>query len=86
MAPNREHTLILIKPDAVEQDLHLTVLARLEHTVEGSRYVASRILQFNPDLCREHYSHLTEKPFYKNIETYMCSGHIWAAVLEGLTE
>ncbi len=78
-----EHTLVLIKPDAIEQDLHLTILHRLEHACKGTCIKASRILRFSPELCKQHYSHIAHEAFYPRIEDYMCSSDVWAAVLEG---
>ena len=76
-----ERTLILLKPDAVERQLIGTILGRFEQ--KGLRIVAMRMLQITPELARRHYADHVEKPFYPGLETYITSGSVVAAILEG---
>jgi len=76
-----ECTLILLKPDAVERQLVGTILSRFEQ--KGFRIVAMRMLRFTPELARRHYADHVEKPFYPGLETYITSGPVVAAILEG---
>jgi nucleoside-diphosphate kinase len=43
-----------------------------------------RMLQFTSELSRRHYADHVEKPFYPGLETYITSGPVVAAVLEGV--
>ena len=76
-----ERTLILLKPDTIERQLVGTVLSRFEQ--RGFKIVAMQMLQFTPELARKHYADHTEKPFYPGLETYITSGPVVAAILEG---
>jgi nucleoside-diphosphate kinase len=76
-----EQTLILLKPDTVERQLVGTILSRFEQ--KGLKIVAMRMLQFTPELSRRHYADHVDKPFYPNLEIYITSGSVVAAILEG---
>ena len=76
-----ERTLILLKPDTVERQLVGAILSRFEQ--KGLKIVAMRMLQFTPELARRHYADHVEKPFYPNLETYITSSPVVAAILEG---
>ena len=76
-----ERTLILLKPDTVERQLVGAVLSRFEQ--KGLKIVAMRMLQFTPELSRRHYADHVGKPFYPGLETYITSGPVVAAILEG---
>jgi nucleoside-diphosphate kinase len=76
-----QHTLILLKPDAVERQLVGHILSRFEQ--KGLRIVDLRWLRFTQELARQHYAEHIEKPFYSGLEKYIMSGPVVAAVLEG---
>ena len=78
-----EYSLILLKPDAVKQDLCFYVLYRIVHGIEKGRIRASRIFRFTPETVRNHYPHITELPVFPKIEQFMLSSEVWAAVVEG---
>ena len=77
-----ERTLILLKPDTVERQLVGTILHRFEQ--RGLKIVAMRMLYFTPELARKHYADHVDKPFYPGLETYITSGPVVAAMLEGM--
>ena len=77
-----ERTLILLKPDTVERQLVGTILNRFEQ--KGLKIIAMRMLQFTPELSKKHYADHVEKPFYPGLETYITSGPVVAAILEGV--
>lgn len=76
-----ETTLILVKPDAVEQGLTGEVLQRLEKN--GFKILNCRMLRLTPALLQEHYAHLVHLPFFPEIETFMASGPVVAVALSG---
>jgi nucleoside-diphosphate kinase len=76
-----ERTLILLKPDSVERQLVGTLLNRFEQ--KGFKIVDLRMLQVTPELARTHYADHVSKPFYPGLESYITSGPVVAAILEG---
>jgi nucleoside-diphosphate kinase len=76
-----EHTLILIKPDAVERALAGEILARFER--RGFVMRAARLLRVERDLAEVHYAEHTEKPFFGELVEFITGGPLVAAVLEG---
>lgn len=79
-----EYSFVLIKPDAINKDITLTVLGRIENAQKDARIVASKIIdQLSDDVLADHYRHLTDKPFYPGIVEYMQSHPVWVAVIRG---
>jgi nucleoside-diphosphate kinase len=76
-----EHTLILIKPDAVERALAGEILARFER--RGFVMRAARLLRVERDLAEVHYAEHTEKPFFGELVDFITSAPTLALVLEG---
>ena len=66
---NHEKTLILVKPDAVEEGLTGEVLHRLEKN--GLKILNCRMLRLDGPLLKEHYAHLAHLPFFPEIEKFM---------------
>ncbi len=76
-----ERTLILLKPDAVQRGLVGTLLAKLE--ARGLKIVGIKMLQVDEALARRHYGEHVDKPFFPGLVSFITSGPIVAAVLEG---
>jgi len=76
-----ERSLLLIKPDAVHRGLIGEILARFER--KGFKIVGMKMLKITKELSKEHYAHLTAKPFYPDLEKFMTSDPIVAVVIEG---
>jgi nucleoside-diphosphate kinase len=76
-----ERTLILLKPDTVQRGLVGHVLSRLE--VRGLQIIGMKMIQLDKKLCDEHYAHLTTKPFYPSIVSFMTSTPVIALVASG---
>ena len=76
-----ERTLVLLKPDTVERQLIGTILSRFEQ--KGLKIIALKMLQFTPELAKQHYADHLSQPFYPRLEAYIISGPVVAAVLEG---
>ena len=75
-----ERTLILFKPDAVTKQVCGKVLARFEEA--GFKIVACKMMQLTPELLREHYAHIADKPFFPEVEAFMSSTPVIGMVLE----
>lgn len=76
-----QHTLILLKPDAVQKSLIGEILQRLER--KGLKVVGLKMLQMNQELCDKHYHEHVSKGFYKFLATFMMSGPIVAVAVQG---
>ena len=75
-----EKTLILLKPDCVQQKLVGKVIARFEEA--GFTIRANKMIQLTDDVLREHYAHIAEFPFYPSVEEFMKESPVVALVLE----
>ncbi|MDE3085059.1 MAG: nucleoside-diphosphate kinase [Verrucomicrobiota bacterium] len=76
-----QKTLIIFKPDCMEQRHVGNVLNRFENA--GFSIVGCKMMRLTPELLREHYAHVADKPFYPEIETFMSSRPVIIMVLEG---
>ena len=74
------YTLILLKPDTVDKGFSGKVITRFEEA--GFRIRGCKMIRLSPELLREHYAHIAEKPFYPEVETFMKSVPVIALVLE----
>lgn len=76
-----EKTLIIFKPDCMEQRHAGNVLDRFEKA--GFTLVGCKMTQLTPKVLREHYAHVADKPFYPEIEKFMSSRPVLVLALEG---
>lgn len=79
--PEKEHTLVLIKPDGYKRGLTGEVIKRIEQ--RGFKLVGLKICLPTVDDLTEHYWEHKEKHFFKSLMQYMTSGPIVAIVVEG---
>jgi len=76
-----ERTLILLKPDAVAGKFCGKVIDKFE--AAGFTIRGCKMISLTPEVLKEHYAHVADKPFYPEIETFMSSVPVIALVLEG---
>jgi nucleoside-diphosphate kinase len=76
-----EKTLVIFKPDCMEQRHAGNVLDRFERA--GFTIVGCKMTQLTPKILREHYAHVADKPFYPEIEKFMSSRPVLVLALEG---
>ncbi len=76
-----ERSLVLVKPDAVQRGLAGAIISRFEEV--GLKLIALKMLHMNRTLAERHYAIHRDKPFFKNLVTYITSSPIVAAVFEG---
>ena len=74
-----EKTLAIIKPDAVERNLIGKILERIESN--GFRIVAMKRAQLILPVAEGFYIVHKERPFFKDLTTYMCAGPVVLLVL-----
>jgi nucleoside-diphosphate kinase len=77
----RESTLLIVKPDGVLRGLTGEVLRRVE--AKGLRIAEMRMMQIDRALAEEHYAEHREKPFFDELVTFITSGPVVVARIEG---
>ena len=76
-----ERTLVLVKPDGVARGLVGEVLGRIER--RGYTLAALELRTLTAEVAREHYAEHRDKPFFEELVTFITSGPLVAAVIEG---
>ncbi len=76
-----ERTLIVIKPDGVARSLSGEIIFRFER--KGFKIVALQMMRFDKNRAKKFYSPHVGKPFFPELEEFITSGPVIAAVLEG---
>ena len=77
----QEETLSIIKPDAVERNLIGSIVSMIEKN--GLKVMEARMLQLSRSDAEEFYSIHKEKPFFDELLSYITSGPVVVAVIEG---
>lgn len=76
-----ERTLSIIKPDAVAKNVVGEIAARFEKA--GLNIVAMKMMQLDDDKAGGFYAEHKERPFFKDLVSFMTSGPVVVQVLEG---
>jgi nucleoside-diphosphate kinase len=76
-----ERTLSIIKPDGVQKNVIGEVYRRFEQA--GLKIIAARMLHLTKAQAEMFYAVHRERPFYKDLVSYMITGPVIAQVLEG---
>jgi nucleoside-diphosphate kinase len=74
-------TFSIIKPDATRRNLTGAITKMLEEA--GLRVIASRRIRMTRDQAESFYAVHKDRPFYKDLCTFMTSGPVVVQVLEG---
>ena len=76
-----EHTLSIIKPDAVVKNIIGKIYSRFED--QGLEIVAAKMVHLTRQQAEVFYAIHRERPFYNDLIDYMTSGPVMVQVLEG---
>ncbi len=76
-----ERTFSIVKPDATRRNLTGEIVARLEKA--GLRVVAQKRIRLSPAQAEAFYAVHKERPFFKGLVEFMCSGPVVVQVLQG---
>ncbi|SEI57448.1 nucleoside-diphosphate kinase [Allopseudospirillum japonicum] len=76
-----EHTLSIIKPDAVAKNVIGEIYARFEKA--GLRIVAAKMQHLSREQAEGFYAEHKERPFFKDLVDFMTSGPVMVQVLAG---
>ncbi len=76
-----ERTLSIIKPDAVAKNVIGEIYARFEK--RGLKVIAAKMIALSRSEAEGFYAVHRERPFFKDLVTFMVSGPVMVQVLEG---
>ena len=76
-----ELTLSIIKPDGVQKNLIGEIYKRFEKA--GLQIVAAKMMHLSREQAEGFYAVHRNRPFFKDLVRYMCSGPVMVQVLEG---
>ncbi len=76
-----ERTLSIIKPDAVAKNVIGKIYQRFEDA--GLKVIAARMMHLSEQEAGQFYAVHTERPFFKDLVSFMVSGPVMVQVLEG---
>ena len=76
-----QRTYIMLKPDAIKRGLMGRIIQRIED--KGFNIVNAKMFTLTEAQLEEHYAHLKDKPFFKDIVNYMTSGPVLGMIVEG---
>ena len=77
----REGTLVICKPDAVERGLVGEIIGRLER--RGLRLVRAELRHLDTETAGRHYAEHLGKPFYESLIDHITRSPVLLAVVEG---
>ena len=77
----KEQTLSIIKPDAVGKNHIGNIIARFEKA--GLHVVAAKMLHLSQKQAEGFYAVHKERPFFKDLVSFMITGPVLVMVLEG---
>ncbi|MGL5135579.1 MAG: nucleoside-diphosphate kinase [Planktothrix sp.] len=76
-----ERTFIAIKPDGVQRGLVGEIIGRFE--AKGFTLIGLKLLIASQELAEQHYDIHKERPFFKDLVSFITSGPLVAMVWEG---
>ena len=76
-----EQSLFIVKPDGVERKIVGQIISRFEN--KGFRISKLKMLTFTKEMAEEFYSAHKSKPFFGELVSFITSGRVVAAVIEG---
>lgn len=76
-----DQTLFIVKPDAVQRNLIGEIISRFEK--KDFKIIKLKMFNFTKKQAEEFYSVHSSKPFFKELVSFITSGRVVAAVIEG---
>jgi len=76
-----QRTLSIIKPDAVAKNVIGQIYARFEQA--GLKIIASKMAHLSKNEAEQFYAVHKDRPFFKDLVSFMISGPVMIQVLEG---
>jgi nucleoside-diphosphate kinase len=76
-----ERTLVILKPDAVERKLVGEIVSRFEK--RNFKIIEMKMTKIDREKAKEHYSHISDMPFFSDMIEYITMGEAIVMILEG---
>lgn len=76
-----EQSLVIIKPDGVKKGIIGEIITTFEK--RGLTIKEMKMTTLETDVVKEHYAHLSDKPFFQDVIDFMISGPVVCLILEG---
>lgn len=76
-----EKTFVMVKPDGVQRGLVGEIVSRFEK--KGLKLVGAKLMSVSQALAEQHYAEHKERPFFKDLVSFITSSPVFAMVLEG---
>jgi len=76
-----EKTLFIVKPDGVNRNLVGEVVSRFER--KGFKILKLKMFTFTQEQAEKFYGEHKDKPFFGELISYITSGPVVAAIIEG---
>jgi nucleoside-diphosphate kinase len=77
-----ERTVVLIKPDGIQRGLVGEIMHRFER--KGLKLIGLKMVTMTDEMLDSWYAHHKDKPFFKDLKTFMRWTPVVAMVWEGL--
>ena len=77
-----EKTLVLLKPCTMQRGLAGEIISIFEK--KGLQICGMKMMMLTDELLSEHYSHLSEKPFFQRVKDAMMTAPVVAMCLKGV--
>ena len=74
-------TFFMVKPDGVKRNLIGEVISRVEK--EGFQITKIKMMDIPEELAKEHYGEHADKPFFKDLVSFITSGPVVAMEVQG---
>lgn len=78
----KERSLIIIKPDAIQRNLVGEIITRFEK--KGLKIIGIKMLRAENTLLEAHYEHIADKPFFARVRDFMQHSPVVVLALEGI--
>ena len=76
-----ERTFVMVKPDGVRRGLVGEVVGRLERKTLG--IIGMKLFTIDKELAETHYSEHVDRPFFRELVSFITSGPVVAMCVEG---
>lgn len=76
-----ERTYIMLKPDSYKRRLLGKIITRIEE--KGFIITNMKMMNLDETILKEHYSHLIDKPFFRDLVNFMTSAPVVGMIIEG---
>lgn len=77
-----EKTLVILKPCSLQRGLIGEITRIFER--KGLKLVGMKMIQLTDEVLNEHYAHLKEKPFFKQVKESMMASPVIVCCYEGV--